>query len=84
MYNTSRLDTDEERIVELKDKPEENFQSEAWRENKKFRKQGEDIVTRQKIQWQDPMLELSELKLEPSKEKSREKMEEKQSWLTEL
>lgn len=29
MYNTSRLDTDEERTVELKDKPEENFQSEA-------------------------------------------------------
>lgn len=30
----NRLDTDEENTVEMKDKSEENFQSETWRENK--------------------------------------------------
>ena len=53
-YNITRLDTDKERIIELKEKLEENFQSEAWSENKTKNSESnvrylEDIVTRSKV-----------------------------------
>lgn len=53
-YNITRLDTDKERIIGLKEKPEENFQSEAWSKNNTKNSESnmrylEDIVTRPKV-----------------------------------
>ena len=54
-YNIIRLDTDKERIIELKEKPEENFQSDAWSKNKTKNSESnmrylEDIVIRPKAE----------------------------------